>query len=187
MGLNIGYLTCDRTAAGDEVYTPYYAVKPLLKYVPKSMTVWCPFDENWSAFYQTFKENGYEVIRSSLREGKDFFVYEPDKYDIIISNPPFSKKDEILKRLDELQKPFMLLLPVNSIQGQKRYEYCFKNGIQMLAFDKRIDYHTNGNFVSYTNGNHFGSAYFCRDILPRSLIVEKLIKFERPLKTLKIR
>ena len=57
----------------------------------------------------------------------------------------------------------------------------------MLAFDKRIDYHTNGNFVSYTNGNHFGSAYFCRDILPRSLIVERLIKFERPLKTLKIR
>ena len=27
MPLNVGYLTCDRTAAGDEVYTPYYAVR----------------------------------------------------------------------------------------------------------------------------------------------------------------
>ena len=182
MGLNIGYLTSDRTPQGDEVYTPFYAVAPILKYVDKNKKIWCPFDENWSAFYQTFKENGYNVIRRSLKEGQDFFNYEPADYDIIISNPPFSKKDYVLKRLDELGKPFMLLLPVNSIQGSKRYDWCYKNGIEMLAFDKRIDYHTWDNFQTYTKGNHFGSAYFCRNVLPKSLIVEKLDKFERPLK-----
>lgn len=182
MPINIGYLTCDRTANGDEVFTPFYAVEPLLKYVPKDKVIWMPFDEEWSAYYQLFTENGYKCIRSSLAEGQNFFTYEPkEHYDIIISNPPFSKKDEVLQRLDELGKPFMILLPTNSLQGQKRFQTCFKNGIQYLGFDKRIDYHTNFNFNTYTKGNHFSSAYFCRDILPRDLIIEELKKYERPL------
>lgn len=182
LGLNVGYLTCDRTASGDEVFTPFYAVEPLLKYISKDKIIWCPFDEEWSAYYQVFSENGYKVIRSSLQEGQDFFTYEPNEYyDIIISNPPFSKKDKILKRLDEIGKPFMILLPVASIQGEHRYRWCFKNGIQLLAFDNRVNYHTNFNFDTYTKGNHFGSAYFCRNILPKDLIMEHLEEYERPL------
>ena len=78
------------------------------------------------------------MIRSSLAEGKDFLEYEPDEpYDVIITNVPFSLKDKILKRLDELGKPFAILLPLNSLQGQTRYE-VFSHGIQLLAFDKRI-------------------------------------------------
>lgn len=162
MALNVGYLTCNRTADGDEVFTPFYAVEPLLKYISKDKVIWCPFDEEWSAFYQLFAEHGYKVLRSSLIEGQDFFEYEPNKtYDVIVSNPPFSKKDKVLKRLDELNKPFAILLPMNSFQGQSRYK-IFKNGIQLLAFDKRIDYHTHFNFETYTNGTAFASAYFCR-------------------------
>ena len=56
MAINKGYLTCDRTQKGDEVYTPYYAVEPLLEFIPKNKIIWCPFDEEWSAFYNTFKE-----------------------------------------------------------------------------------------------------------------------------------
>lgn len=72
MALNIGYLTSNRTASGDEVYTPFYAVEPLLEFIPKDKTIWCPFDEEWSAFYQLFAENEYRVIRSSITEGQDF-------------------------------------------------------------------------------------------------------------------
>lgn len=181
IGLNIGYLTCNRTASGDEVFTPFYAVEPLLKYIPKDRIIWCPFDEEWSAYYQMFKENGYKVIRSSLAEGQDFFTYEPQEhYDIIVSNPPFSKKDRVLMRLDKLNKPFAILLPMNSLQGKSRYQF-FKKGIQILAFDARVDFHTNFDFQNYTKGNHFASAYFCRDILPNDLILEKLEKYSRPL------
>lgn len=180
MGLNKGWLTCDRTAAGDEVYTPWYAVEPLLEFIPKNKVIWCPFDEEWSAFYQTFKQNGFQVVRSSLSEGQDFFKYEPTKWDIMISNPPFSKKDDVLKRAYELEKPFALLLPCNSIQGKKRFQ-IFNNEIQMLVFDSRIDYHTNGNMQTYTKGNHFGSAYFCRNFLPSKLELRELNKYEKAL------
>ena len=54
MPINIGYLTSDRTASGDEIFTPFYAVEPLLKYVPKDKVIWMPFDEEWSAYYQLF-------------------------------------------------------------------------------------------------------------------------------------
>ena len=182
MALNIGYLQSDTSIKGDEVYTPFYAVEPLLKYISKDKTIWMPFDEEWSAFYQLFSEHGYNIIRSSLKDGKDFFQYEPkEHYDVIISNPPFSKKDLILKRLNDLHKPFAILLPANALQGSKRYKDCFQYGIQYLGFDKRIEYHTKNNLQNYTKGTPFASAYFCRDVLPKDLIIEKLNKYERPL------
>ena len=59
MGINVGYLTCDKTSAGDECYTPFYAVEPILKYLPKDKIIWLGFDEKWSSFYQTLvKEIG---------------------------------------------------------------------------------------------------------------------------------
>ena len=181
MALNTGYLTSDKTDEGNENYTPYYAVVPIVKYIDKSLKIWCPFDEDWSAYYNTFKENGHSVIRSSLAEGQDFFNYEPEEYDIIISNPPFNIKDKILKRLDKLNKPFAILLPLNSLQGGSRYETCFKNGIQLLAFDQRIGFHKINKMDVPVEGSPFASAYFCRNILPNDLIVEKLVKYERPL------
>ncbi len=179
--INKAYLTSGRTAEADDVYTPFYAVEPLLKYIPKDKIIWCPCDGVHSAYVKLFTENGYKVIRSSIQEGQDFLLYEPDiHYDIIITNPPFSKKDKMLKRLDDLKKPFAVLLPMNSLQGQKRFE-VFKKGIQILAFDKRVDYHTNNNFKTYTKGNHFASAYFCRNVLSKDLIIEELKKYDRPI------
>ena len=178
---NVGYLTASKTDESNENYTPYYAVDPIMKYIPKDKTIWCPFDEEWSAYYNSFKDGDYTVIRSSIQEGQDFFTYEPDNYDIIVSNPPFNIKDKILKRLDELGKPFAILLPMNSLQGDKRYQYCFKNGIQMLAFDKRIGFHSIDNMATPTEGTPFASAYFCRDVLSKDLIVEELHKYNKPL------
>ena len=98
MALNTGYLTARTNKESDELFTPYYAVDPIIKYIPKNKIIWMPFDQEYSAFYQLFKKLGYTVIRSHLEDGKDFFTYEPDNYDVIVSNPPFSIKDNILGR-----------------------------------------------------------------------------------------
>lgn len=181
MANNIGVLTANRNSEADECYTPFYAVEPLLEFVPKDKTIWCPFDEAWSAYYQTFVRGGYKVVRSSLIEDKDFFEYEPDEWDVLISNPPFSKKDEVLKRVYELGKPFALLLPANSIQGKKRFD-IFQNDIQLLCFDSRVDFHTGGNMKETTKGTPFASAYFCRNFLPSKLEMRQLNKYDKPLK-----
>ena len=180
MAMNIGVLTARNSSDGDECYTPFYAVDPILEFLPKDKRIWCPFDEEWSAFYQTFAQGGYNVVRSSLIEGQDFFEYEPESWDIMISNPPFSKKDDVLQRAFNLGKPFALLLPANSIQGKKRFK-IFCNEIQMLCFDQRIDFHTNGNMKNYTKGTPFGSAYFCRNFLPTKLELRELHKYPKKL------
>ena len=60
MGLNKGYLTAKTDKASDEVYTPAYAVKPLLKYLNGfEGTIWCPFDQEDSEYVKIFRENGF--------------------------------------------------------------------------------------------------------------------------------
>jgi len=98
----------------------------------------------------------------------------------MISNPPFSKKDDVLQRAFDLEKPFALLLPANGIQGKKRFK-IFRNEIQMLCFDQRIDFHTNGDMENYTKGTPFGSAYFCRNFLPTKLELRELHKYPKKL------
>ena len=174
----MGYLTSDKD--DNELYTPFYAVDQIIKYLPKNKIIWLPFDQEWSAFYQKLKEEGFNVVRSSLQEGQDFFEYEPDEWDLIVSNPPFSLKDKVLERLYSFNKPFAILLPLNSLQGKTRYKY-FKQGIQILSFDARISYHNKEHMDKVVKGSPFATAYFCRDLLPKDLIIEKLNTYERPL------
>lgn len=174
---NKGYLTADRSAAGDERYTPVYAVIPLLEFAPPSSeaVIWCPFDKEWSAFVKVFRDAGYKVECSHIDNGQDFFTYEPENWDVMISNPPFSKKDEVLRRAYELGKPFALLLPANSIQGKTRFD-IFKNDVQMLCFDSRIGFMDPEHTDNPVEGVSFGSAYFCRNFLPSKLELRKLDK-----------
>lgn len=174
---NKGYLTAKTNKESDEAYTPDYAVMPLLKYIkqlPSAPIIWCPFDKEDSAYVRIFRQNGLKVINTHIDNNKNFFFYEPEEYyDIIISNPPFSCKDMILKRLYELDKPYAILLPVPSLQGQKRFQYM-KNGLQILAFDKRINFYRDKEKTEIQKGVSFGTAYFCKNFLPRDLILEEL-------------
>lgn len=181
MGLNKAYLQSGHTLGSDECLTPYYGVEPILEYIPRTKIIWCPFDKEWSAFVQLLKQNGNEVIHSHIDDGKDFFEYEPDNYDMIVSNPPFSCKDKVLKRCYELSKPFMLLLPANSIQSKYRVNLFIEYGLELLVFDLRIDYHTNMNMEKTTKGCHFGSAFYCKDVLPEKLIFKKIKKYDKSL------
>lgn len=182
MGLNKAYLQAGHSAGSDECLTPYYAVEPILEYIPKDLKIWCPFDKEWSAFVKLLQENGNKVIYTHIDNGYDFFNYEPKDYDMIISNPPFSKKDQVLKRCYELNKPFIMLLPANSIQSKFRVDLFMKYGLELLIYDLRVDYHTNGNMVNTTKGCHFGSAFYCWKVLPEKIIFKKLNKYEKSLK-----
>ena len=177
MPLNKGYLTAKTDKASDEVYTPTYAVQPLVKYIKMfnlNAVIWCPFDMSHSEYVKVFERAGVKVIHSHIDEDKNFFFYEPEEYyDVIISNPPFSQKDNVLKRLYELNKPYAMLLPIPSLQGQARFPWI-KDGLQYLGFDKRINYYTNQDLTQVQKGVSFGSCYLCKGFLPKDLILEEL-------------
>jgi hypothetical protein len=177
MALNKGYLTAKTDKESDEVYTPSYAIEPILKVLknnwPSSTTIWCPFDMPDSEYVKIFKEAKYKVISSHIDEGKNFFEYEPEEhYDVIISNPPFSLKDDVIKRLYELNKPYAVLLPVPSLQGQKRFPYM--KDCQAIIFDKRINYYKSKETKEIQKGVSFGSFYLCRNFMPNDLVFMEL-------------
>lgn len=155
----------------DDIYTPDYAIKPLLKYIPRNITVWECCDFGKSEITRLLKEHGCKVISTDKEE--NFFEYIPsENFDMIITNPPYSLKNDFIKRCYEWKKPFALLLPITSLEGIERGKMFRENGIELLILDKRC------NFI-YDNAkknNWFNTSWFCWNILPKSLMFEELQK-----------
>lgn len=150
----------------DERYTPPILVKPILKYLKEKSTIWCPFDTENSEFVILLKEAKHKVIYSHIDYGQDFFKYEPEEYDYIISNPPFSKKLQVLDRLYKLKKPFAMLLNLECLNYQVVGEFFLDKELQLLIVDKKVSF--DGNTAS------FNTSYFCNKILPKDIIFEHL-------------
>ena len=153
----------------DNRNTPEILVKPILKYLKPNSVVWCPFDTENSEFVIALKEEGHTVIHSHIETGQDFFEYEPDeKYDYIISNPPFSKKLDLLHRCYKLGKPFAMLMNLECLNYQEvgNFFYNRLSRLQLLIVDKKVSF--DGKTAS------FNTSYFCNDLLPKDIIFEHL-------------
>ena len=155
----------------DECMTPSYAIYPILKYIPKNLVIWCPFDKKDSEFVKVLSKTN-EVIYSHIENGEDFYNYEPEKsWDIIISNPPFTNKRKIFERCLSFNKPFALLMS-NTWLNDSAPKQLFKDkDLQLLMFDKRIKYENNGIVQDKIT---FSSSYYCYNFLPKQIIMEFL-------------
>jgi 23S rRNA G2445 N2-methylase RlmL len=117
----------------DEVFTPKEAIYPLLPFLPKGCTIWeCAAGTGELARH--FREEGFKVI-----EGEDFFS-ELFNSDVIVTNPPYSKKDAFLKRAYEIGRPFAFLLPLTALEGKTRGSLYRLFGIQLIIPNKRINF-----------------------------------------------
>jgi hypothetical protein len=153
----------------DEIYndymTPKYAWENIKEFIPQDKVIWEAFyGDGKSGEYLT--ELGFDVIHKEV----DFF--KNDLGDIVVSNPPFSKSKEVITRLKELEKPFILILPSNKINTQ--YFRIMKNEIQIIVPPKRIHFekHINGEKPkNWRNACYFDCFYYCYKMkLPRDII-----------------
>ena len=161
-----------RIGGPDDYQTPPYAIYPLLPYINKNWIIWESAQGEGNLFRE-FKKLGYTVFGTDIIEGKDFLSYNPPfHYDFIITNPPYSIKQDFLRRCYELKKPFALLLPLTTFETAKRQELFKKYGLQVLFFDKRINFKTpNGN----GSGSWFSTAWFTWGLnLPSDMVFTKL-------------
>jgi hypothetical protein len=151
----------------DECLTPAYAVAPIIKYIPIGATVWCPFD-TWDSEFVTQIIKERKVIISHLKYEKDFYTYEPSgRWDVIISNPPFTNKRKIFERALSFNKPFALMMSntwFNDAAPKQLFEH---KDLQLLMFDKRIQFDDQKKIT-------FSTSYFCWNFLPKQIIMEKL-------------
>ena len=157
--------------ASNDFQTPPIALKPLLPYLKREWIIWeCA--EGRGNLTKEFKRLGYSVIGSDILTGQDFLNWQPVKYDCIITNPPFSLKQEFLYRCYCLKKPFALLLPLTTFETQKRQALFQKYGVQVIFLNKRINFETPSGRGS---GSWFATAWFTNWLnLPKDLMFEKI-------------
>ena len=154
----------------DECYTPHEGVEALLPYMgnPIDKIIWCPFDTEESEFYKVLTENGYNITISDIKTGQDFFTYQPPKWDIMISNPPFTNKRAIFERALSFNKPFALLAPVTWLNDAAPVQLFRNNNLQLFIFEKRLKFKNQEQKCKI----NFKSIYFCRNFLPRNIVFE---------------
>ncbi|MGB3342817.1 MAG: tRNA (adenine-N(6)-)-methyltransferase [Aequorivita sp.] len=152
----------------DECYTPAYGVQPILEFVPVGKTVWCPFDTKESWFVKLISEQN-KVVHSHIDDGKDFFLYEPKVWDVIISNPPFTNKRLFFERAINFNKPFALLMTNTWLNDAAPKRLFMDKELQLLMFDKRIEFDNRSKIT-------FSSSYFCWRFLPKQIVIKFLDK-----------
>jgi hypothetical protein len=159
------------TNVRDNLYTPKILVDIIVPYLKQwhsieatdddNLVVWCPFDTEESEYVYMCKELGYNYVASHISDGRDFFKWEPDKWDIAISNPPFSKELKVFERLYSFNKPFAMVMNLMCINYSEIGYFFADHPIELLVPDKKI------SFDGHTSS--FCSGYVCRDVLTSDL------------------
>jgi len=127
--------------------------KRIKEYIPKDKKIWSPFycDGKQKEY---FEDMGYDIIH----EDRDFFSYTPE-YDIVVDNPPFSKKKDIFEKLKNLDKPFIIVAP-SVMLSYKYFQDHFKEHLQIIIPYNRIKFkHLESINKNYTPP--YASYYFC--------------------------
>mgnify|MGYP000563931033 FL=1 len=130
--------------------------------------IWFPFNNYDSQFKLKAEELNLKYKATHIFDdlGNDFFKTEPPiDCDLLISNPPFSQQNEIIKRTFELVeqkkiKSFCLLLPLSTLETPARAEMWEKyiDKLSILIFKKRI------KFLGCTTGFNKGCCWVCYNI-----------------------
>ena len=146
-------------SSSDNFYTPPGPLIALLNVIqiPKDYTIWEPACGS-GYICNFFSENGYVCAGSDL-SGKygfkfDFLkeTWEELGWDCIVTNPPFSLKDQFLAKCYEYGKPFALLLPINAIGAGGRQKLYRENGVEIIMLGRRIHCQPN-NDPNVTKGS----------------------------------
>ena len=144
----------------DDYMTPKHAWEDIKKYIPKDKVIWEAFyGDGESGKYLT--EMGFNVIHEQV----DFF--ENDLGDVIVSNPPFSQSKEVMIRLKQLDKPFIIIMPSSKINTSYFRSNFMNQGLQIIIPRKRIHFQklVDGKVPDkWKNACNFDCFYYCYKI-----------------------
>ena len=133
----------------DEFYTQKEDWEAIKEFIPLDKVIWSPFvaDGKQKTY---FKNMDIDIIHKK----EDFFLNNHGE--VVIDNPPFSKKRKIIERLKELNKPFILIMPSEVLT----YKYIkqFSGDLQIIIPKNRMNFLTPDNTLKKFN---YDCIYFC--------------------------
>tara|TARA_R110000824_G_scaffold98476_1_gene234976 strand:- start:33 stop:551 length:519 start_codon:yes stop_codon:yes gene_type:complete len=157
----------------DDFYTRKKTWEQITPFIDKDLTIYefCLLNSNEQS-KKYFQELGYNVIGNRTIDFLKDNV-EEDHADILISNIPFSSdiKIKILKKLVELDKPFIIIM--NHMNTFTRYfKEIFKNkDIYYITPSTKIHYdkYENGILQETKNKTSFYSIYVCYKVIDKNV------------------
>lgn len=134
---------------GDEYYTRREDAEIIADHlIQMPLRVWLPFNDTDSAWRYVLAERGFDVVTTD----SDFFTTDPPSgVQCIISNPPFSKKRDVMERIKELNLRFALILPFQWLNDGIPLEY----GHQVMFFRQRMFFNTPQGCLNKPRANCF--------------------------------
>ena len=147
-----------KLALHNDYMTPKSAWENIKHLIPKNKVIWeCFYGDGQSGTY--LKELGFNVIHEPI----DFYNNNPES-DIIISNPPFGETKTIMPRLKELNKPFIMIMPVSKLCCRYMRETFSPGEIQIIIPKQRIHFEKliDGKPIEgFKSCSPFDCFYFC--------------------------
>ena len=166
---------CD-CKTGDDYTTHTDCIDSLLQFIPKDKIIWeSAYCDGKSG--EHIRNLGYDVYHND----EDFYKYQPDKWDIQITNPPFLHKKNWIKRSVELGKPWCLILPFATLGtmyfnelvdiNDDRFQLLVSTKKRFKFVKRNPDNSVAKNWTE--NGCGFDVCWFCWDVnLPKKLNTE---------------
>ena len=167
-------MNSDNKGESNEVYTRLIEAEKLIIFLKsnnfnKDKIIWCPFDTDNSNIVIALKNKGYNVINTHKDLGQDFLTFNPTfNFDIMISNPPFSKRTKFFNKINSYNKPYIMLQPImffnnNSmirelIKDSNRYRFIFPNYSMGFIVKSGFEYKEKNKTTA------FYSFWLCKDM-----------------------
>jgi hypothetical protein len=126
----------------DNYNTPIIAFELIFKYINiKNKQIWL-------YFYNNGELNELLTNYNIIHENKDFFDYTPE-YDYIIDNPPYSIKQKIFERCVDLNKPFALLVPFDTLERLYMNNIMKTKDVTVIIPKKRYKFNCNKSTMPF--------------------------------------
>ena len=144
--INIYNIMDVESIRGDEYFTQDKDAEIIAQHIIKPMKVWLPFNDRGGAFERVLPQHGHKVV---CTDGDFFKTAPPDGTQAVISNPPFSRKKEVVKRLDELGLKYALIMPFLWLNDG----VPFGSANQLMMFRKRMFFIMDGEVLNKPRQN----------------------------------
>jgi hypothetical protein len=151
--------------------TPKSAWNSIIDYLPKNKICYEPFYLDGGSG-KILKDLGINVIHKPI----DFYE-NGEKFDYILTNPPFQNCKKLFSHLEKLDKPFILLIPTLKLHTNYISDTFGDKNLQLIIPRRRIHY------IKYENGKPvpdwkpltpFDSIFYCYKMnLPKDIIFLK--------------
>lgn len=150
-----------RVNKGDMLFTPSWIIEILCDHINfRNKIIWEPAFGGGHIAKVLLNNKGVTVIGTDIITGNDFLTMDIKDLDMIpdciITNPPYSMKDQFIERCIDWKLPFALLLPLPALGGKKRSTLWQQvSDLSVIIPNKRV------SFINADDSPNFESVWFC--------------------------